>query len=835
MIIKTVSKIKKIILSIFIAFLLLLFLGYFFLTHGITLQNLHVSQLSIGSLYLKLDKKIILDANNITLAPSKKSTFSFDSYLYLINYIPKLFEKISLHNIHRNGAIYNLQYANNHITLQSDLLKGSILLYYKDKKLYGIIEKISVPTYNLHLTGRFTYVDKNIHLIGTYNAEGIKGPVRIDIANTICSIWLQSKPFENKNLAKLFSHIPINKDIKNWSYKYIVAKKYRLVYLKGRCALDRPIDINNFTALATAEDATIRFNPKLPSAFAKKIVLLLKNDTLFFKLKKPRYGNKKLDGSSVTIYKVGKRGSYITIQIKTKSMFDKEIKRLLRAYNIQAPIVHKKGSIDAKVGITILFTNFKTDVTGEFFTKDALLTIKGIDLHLHNTTLKLHNTKMQLLPSTIGIEDSIHTYAKGTIDFATMQAKFFTKIKDISIKQQGFVVIEAKNIADTLTIDLKNEHLHLKNLDVNIDMKDGVTIKIANIKKILPYTPLLQKIHPLAGDLTLHVNKSIQLSSHLTLKQHILQQRGKFLNNFTLTGTIQKTKALFRINDIIKIKLTKDIVANVRNVTIFFPSSHSAQAYTIKKKIFISFHNCVLAYKKHRFLMDSAQLQIDSKGFTLLAKYKNGNIKIENKIGNLTIKAKNLDDIFIAKLFGVNFLQEGSFSIDAIGNETYLTGRITLSHTYIKNFQAFNNLFAFINTIPSLVTLQNPGFNTHGLFIEDGTIDFIFDNIKQIVIVKKLHLISNAITFDGVGIVDLKHKKIDMNIELATLKPVSNIVKNIPIAGYILLGKNGTLSTTLKLSGNLDNPTVTTQMAKDTLTAPLNILKRTLTLPFHLF
>ena len=790
---------------------------------------------SIGTLYLKLDKKIILDANNITLAPSKKSAFSLDSYLYLIDYIPKFFEKISLHNIHKNDATYNIIYTNGRITLQSDLVQGNILLFYKNKKLYGIIESIIIPTYNLSLRGKFSYADKNLYLQGKYNLEGIKGTLRIDIKDTIGSIWTQSEPFENKNLAKLFSHIPINKDIKNWSYKYIVAKKYRLVYLKGRFTIDKPIDIDNFTALATAEDATIRFNPKLPAANTKKIELLLKNDTLFFKLHKPRYGNKKLDGSRVTIYKVGKRGSYITIDIKTKSMLDKQIKKLLSAYNISVPIVHKKGSIDAKVRIKILFTNFTTDVRGEFFTKDALLAIKGIDLHLHSTKLKLHNTKMQLLSGTIGIEDCIHTHAKGTIDFATMQAKFFLTIQNITLTHQGFVLLEAKNIHDILTIDLKNERLYLKNLNIKIEMNDGVVVKIANIKKILPYTPLMQKLHPIAGDLTLHIHKNIQLSSHLTLKQHILKRHNQFIKNFTINGNIQKTKANFRINDIIKVQIAQDIVANIRNVTIFLPSSHTTQTYSLKKKIFITFQNCVLAYKKHRLLMDSARLQMDTDGFELLAKYKNGNIKIEKQRGNLIIKAKNLDDTFIAKLFAIDFLHLGSFDIDAVGNETYLTGRITLHRTYIKNLQAFNNLFAFINTIPSLVTLQNPGFNTQGLFIKTGAIDFIFDNIKQIVVVKKLHLVSDAITLDGVGVLDVKQKKIDMKIKLATLKPVSNIVKNIPIAGYILLGKDGTLSTTLRLSGDLDNPSVTTQMAKDTLTAPLNILKRTLTLPFHLF
>ena len=59
-------------------------------------------------------------------------------------------------------------------------------------------------------------------------------------------------------------------------------------------------------------------------------------------------------------------------------------------------------------------------------------------------------------------------------------------------------------------------------------------------------------------------------------------------------------------------------------------------------------------------------------------------------------------------------------------------------------------------------------------------------------------------------------------------------VSKIPLVGYILLG-NETISASLKVDGKLSNPDVHTQIAKDIIIAPLNIIKRTLMLPFHLF
>jgi len=54
----------------------------------------------------------------------------------------------------------------------------------------------------------------------------------------------------------------------------------------------------------------------------------------------------------------------------------------------------------------------------------------------------------------------------------------------------------------------------------------------------------------------------------------------------------------------------------------------------------------------------------------------------------------------------------------------------------------------------------------------------------------------------------------------------------VPMVGYILLGDDGSLATTLTLSGKLDDPEIDTAIAKEIVTAPFNILKRTLVYPF---
>ncbi|MDD3476596.1 MAG: AsmA-like C-terminal domain-containing protein, partial [Sulfurimonas sp.] len=59
-------------------------------------------------------------------------------------------------------------------------------------------------------------------------------------------------------------------------------------------------------------------------------------------------------------------------------------------------------------------------------------------------------------------------------------------------------------------------------------------------------------------------------------------------------------------------------------------------------------------------------------------------------------------------------------------------------------------------------------------------------------------------------------------------------LSKIPLLGHIILGDKS-VSTTLTLTGALDDPDVNTQLAKDIAVAPYNIIKRTLMYPLGLF
>ena len=140
---------------------------------------------------------------------------------------------------------------------------------------------------------------------------------------------------------------------------------------------------------------------------------------------------------------------------------------------------------------------------------------------------------------------------------------------------------------------------------------------------------------------------------------------------------------------------------------------------------------------------------------------------------------------------------------------------------------------AFIDTIPSLLTFKAPGFNNQGYYLKEGNITFGYN--QDFLAIENLDFNGSSIDIQGKGILSLKDQKIDFYAQLITAKSLTGIINKIPIVNYITLGKEGKISTGFSITGDLENPTITTKTAQDILLSPFNILKRVITSPFEIF
>jgi hypothetical protein len=252
-----------------------------------------------------------------------------------------------------------------------------------------------------------------------------------------------------------------------------------------------------------------------------------------------------------------------------------------------------------------------------------------------------------------------------------------------------------------------------------------------------------------------------------------------------------------------------------------------------QEKINIHFNskNCFIYLSKHRYIIsDNIKMQYLNDVLTAQLNYKKGNATFE-LIGNkFHLNGNNFNDKFMEKLFALSKFKGGSLSFSINGTTKEYDGLLYAKDLTILDYKILNNILAFVNTIPSLVTFSLPGFNQNGLKADSAYINFKFkDDVYRM---SDISLKSKEIDIVGLGEASIVKNSINLELNLKT--DLGSTSSKIPIVGHILMGKEG-ISTSLTVTGSLDDPKVNTQIAKDIIIAPLNIIIRTLTYPFELF
>ncbi len=153
-------------------------------------------------------------------------------------------------------------------------------------------------------------------------------------------------------------------------------------------------------------------------------------------------------------------------------------------------------------------------------------------------------------------------------------------------------------------------------------------------------------------------------------------------------------------------------------------------------------------------------------------------------------------------------------------------GVIERGNILAKIFSLLNVSQLFKGRLPDLKTKGLPYQHIYATFqINNGvafTDDFLVD--------------SDAMRITAVGNVDLGRKRIDIKVGVHPLGTVDTILSNIPIAGYILTGKDKAfLSYVYEVKGDLDEPTIEPIPFKALGEGLIGIFKRLLDTPLRPF
>ena len=101
--------------------------------------------------------------------------------------------------------------------------------------------------------------------------------------------------------------------------------------------------------------------------------------------------------------------------------------------------------------------------------------------------------------------------------------------------------------------------------------------------------------------------------------------------------------------------------------------------------------------------------------------------------------------------------------------------------------------------------------------------------------IQQLRTDGTTINTKAKGWINLENDTLEISAELISLKDFSKIINKIPLAGYAILGADGSINTSLLISGSLTKPEIETNLSKEIVITPINVVKRTIKLPFKIF
>jgi len=157
---------------------------------------------------------------------------------------------------------------------------------------------------------------------------------------------------------------------------------------------------------------------------------------------------------------------------------------------------------------------------------------------------------------------------------------------------------------------------------------------------------------------------------------------------------------------------------------------------------------------------------------------------------------------------------------------------ITIKGGVVSSFKTYNNMIALFNTVPALASLSDPGFSQQGFEVRSGRIEFRI--VKDRIYFDMIYIDGKSAAISGKGTVSTRNGAINMDLAVRTARGIGKLIGSLPVVGYILMGKDKSITTGVKILGTLDEPKVSTHVVLETLLTPFKMVVRTLQAPAHI-
>ncbi len=863
------SKMKKPSTKTFrIALFFVFFIGMFIILHaflyrGIRIEQFGLAGTQIQGFYLRLDKKLILEIDSLNLnkmESTNSNDFNINMQIFYaknIHSILQYFQKIDIQRIDFQDYQASLHYDGRHFTLNLPEIYAKINLKENASKVLIQIQDLYIKSYGIYYqgSGEYDLRHQNVQIEGDLsfvNRSSYYSYMRLhlkllsDLKNIV--IKGSSDTFVDiKFLQDLLPKIE-NKLVKEWIFDNYSVESARIdefgitIPLKSKKIIEDTIA--SLYVLGEAHNAEVIFHPKLPPAHAESVKLVFQNDSLAFYPLNPTYQGHYASGSHVVLKAITSNNPLLQVNIKTNTALDSAILKLLEAYEITLPLRAPNAKIAADLYIGVDLDTLDLTTKGIFKAKDIEVLLNGVPLISDSLNVQLNNYLVKVESQNTRYQEMLKCNSDFIIDTQGKSISGDLLVQSLWLSKSAPEVLQITNQSLPFNVDFSESEkiiFALPTLSFNAIFGQNYTFNLESVGAILPFSKILQDYKVKEGKMQINTQNFENYSADISLHtgQEILRnkQDNTPIEIIDLTFDYTPEEFILRSKDgFFVLQSREDITkVNLNHLNLGLDLEYfSHENADNKSTILVEGKDSNLFIKNRLILGDFFRITMTNGEIKADLKHKNGQADLYIRGDSITLDAREFGDDFVNTIIQKKGVHKGRFFINANTNEKgVLIGKITLLNTSLNELNILQNIMAFIDTIPSLLSFKLPGFNQEGYYVNEGVVNFgLNDNFLAI---ESLDLKGSSMDIKGRGIMQIESQVIDFNAELITAKAFSGIINKIPLVNYILLGENGVISTAFKVDGTLENSQVHTQAVQDFLLSPFNVLKRVVTSPFEIF
>ncbi len=807
------------------------------LQDGIKIDNIKFQKVNINSISIKLNSKLTLKIKEVDIPTSNDPVelSNIDTIFDRVKSIFNFFELIEVNKIVFKDNTYKISFVDNALYIINNRFEILLELQREQNIIKANIPLLYVNIEDINIWGKLEYdlSSNNISANGYFRAYGIEGKFK---ANKIDEkISLNIYDANSTSISKLVKKFGLKSKIEDWIIKKTQAKFYNLVNfdISGDIIDDKfKVDLASINGKLLAQDAFVDFRQGVKPIKTELLTIFYRDKGLEFGLKNPTYMDKNITYGKVTIEDIGGKKPYLTIFLDVTSRFDNKIHQILKGYNINIPITQLQGLTRAKLEIGVNLKSKKVEVVGDFNLSKGRVAIKKLQLDIQKGNISYANKEVKL--KNIILKNRLYkSILNGKVDIKKSLATL--ELSRLNFYHKKFKI---SNIKVPFSIYYKKFLVDIPLLETQIYKKrDKMVFDFKNLSKIKKYIKGLKKVDGGKVKIITKDFKRFDINGEIKRDDCFMyENRGVCNTIIPINGKFYKSNLTLNLFGKKIIYKSSNDSLNVKNIHIDLNkliTTTKANSTSKFEKFGIVGKNSQIKYNSYRLLTDRYNISIDKDNLVFRGFSGNKTIYLEKNRDNISIDAKDINDKILHPLINFNSLKGGKYTLylDGIINGK-IDGEIRIVGGILDKFKTYNNLVAFANTIPALITLSNPGFNDNGYKIREGVVEYSID--KNILRFKSIKIIGESSTIIGAGSINLKTQKIKIDLAVQVAREIGNIISKIPLVGYILVGDDKSMAIGLSITGDLKNPKVDTHTIKNMVELPFSILERLLKTPSNL-